>query len=225
MFAARPVHESGLDAGVAPGRGRPRIWGIWSRRRWLDVVLAVQPEPLDHFERVLLVLIYVRVCGFKESGGRLHRCVRRLDRPIALKAGDSHLDFDRSSHSATSKGSLGCEFIRSGANVEGDGVRSVALMSCYNLARPSSGRCALTEWPLRDAKNKFSALVNAALAGEPQLVTRRGQPAVVVLAADEYERLRLLDNAGASTLGELLLAIPQDGQGFERMVDSGSVPG
>ena len=75
----------------------------------------------------------------------------------------------------------------------------------------------MTEWPLQDAKNQFSVLVNAALAGEPQLVTRRGQPAVVVLAADEYERLRLLDNADAPTLGELLLDIPQDGQDFKRM--------
>ena len=47
----------------------------------------------------------------------------------------------------------------------------------------------MVEWPLQDAKNKFSALVNAALAGEPQRVTRRGQPAVVVLAAEEYDRL------------------------------------
>ena len=47
----------------------------------------------------------------------------------------------------------------------------------------------MTEWPLQDAKNKFSALVNAALAGEPQRVTRHGQPAVVVLATEEYERL------------------------------------
>ena len=75
----------------------------------------------------------------------------------------------------------------------------------------------LTEWPLQDAKNKFSALLNAALAGEPQLVTRRGQPAVVVLSVDEYKRLRLLDNADAPTLGELLLEIPQDDHGFERM--------
>ena len=50
----------------------------------------------------------------------------------------------------------------------------------------------MMEWPLQDAKNKFSALVKAALEGEPQRVTRRGQPAVVVLAAEEYERLRRL---------------------------------
>ena len=101
--------------------------------------------------------------------------------------------------------------------MEGAGIHSAELMSCYNLTRPSNGRYMLTEWPLEDAKNRFSALVNAVLAGAPQLVTRRGQPAVVVLAADEYERLRLLDNAGAQTLGELLLGIPQDDQNFERM--------
>ena len=60
-------------------------------------------------------------------------------------------------------------------------------------------------------------MVNAALAGEPQLVTRRGQPVVVVLAVDEYERLRRLEGAAAPTLGALLLDIPQDGQDFERM--------
>ena len=75
----------------------------------------------------------------------------------------------------------------------------------------------MTEWPLQDAKNKFSALVNAALAGEPQRVTRRGEPAVVVLAAKEYERLCRLEKANAPTLGELLLEIPQDDQEFERL--------
>ena len=54
MLTAGPVHEASLHAGIALGRGRPRIWGVWGRRRWFDIVLAVQPEPLDHFERVLL---------------------------------------------------------------------------------------------------------------------------------------------------------------------------
>ncbi|WP_417463023.1 type II toxin-antitoxin system Phd/YefM family antitoxin [Kordiimonas sp.] len=44
-------------------------------------------------------------------------------------------------------------------------------------------------WTIQDAKNKFSAVVDAALAGTPQEVTRRGKPAVVVLSADEYHRL------------------------------------
>ena len=69
----------------------------------------------------------------------------------------------------------------------------------------------MAEWPLQDAKNKFSELVNAAMAGEPQQVTRRGQPAVVVLAAEEYDRLRRLERTQAPSLGELLLEIPQDG--------------
>ena len=73
------------------------------------------------------------------------------------------------------------------------------------------------EWPLQEAKNKFSELVNAALAGEPQRVTRRGQPAVVVVSADEYERLCRLEEAHVPTFGELLLEIPQDDQDFERM--------
>ena len=75
----------------------------------------------------------------------------------------------------------------------------------------------MTEWPLQDAKNKFSALVNAALAGEPQRVTRRGEPAVVVLASEEYERLCRLERVDAPILGELLLEIPQDDGEFDRL--------
>lgn len=75
----------------------------------------------------------------------------------------------------------------------------------------------MNEWPLQDAKNKFSALVNAALAGEPQRVTRRGQPAVVVLASEEYERLCRADRANAPSFVDLLLAIPQGGEDFERL--------
>ena len=31
----------------------------------------------------------------------------------------------------------------------------------------------MSEWALQDAQNRFSTLVNAALAGKPQTVTRR----------------------------------------------------
>ena len=75
----------------------------------------------------------------------------------------------------------------------------------------------MPDWPLQDAKNKFSAVVDAALAGEPQRVTRRGRPAVVVLAVDEYERLCRLEKASAPSLAELLLDIPQDDGEFERL--------
>ena len=44
------------------------------------------------------------------------------------------------------------------------------------------------EWNLADAKNRFSELVTLALTKGPQRVRRR-KDSVVVLAAEEYERL------------------------------------
>ena len=69
----------------------------------------------------------------------------------------------------------------------------------------------MREWALQDAKNRFSAVVNAALDGEPQRVTRRGRPAVVVIAVDDYERLCQAEKAGAPDFIEHLLSIPQGG--------------
>jgi prevent-host-death family protein len=47
----------------------------------------------------------------------------------------------------------------------------------------------MRRWKLEDAKNGFSEVVRRAMASEPQLVTRNGRPAVVVVSAREYERL------------------------------------
>ena len=69
----------------------------------------------------------------------------------------------------------------------------------------------MAEWSLQDAKNRFSAVVNAALDGAPQTVTRRGAPAVVVLAVEDYQRLCRAGKAGAPTFIEHLLAIPTGG--------------
>ena len=74
----------------------------------------------------------------------------------------------------------------------------------------------MADWSLQDAKNRFSAVVDAAVAGTPQRVTRRDRPAVVVLAASEYERLRRLEKTAAPTLADLLIAIPRDDEEFER---------
>lgn len=46
-----------------------------------------------------------------------------------------------------------------------------------------------SQWSLQDAKNSFSAVVEAACKGEPQTVTKRGKPAVVVLSVEDYQRL------------------------------------
>ena len=69
----------------------------------------------------------------------------------------------------------------------------------------------MTDWPLQDAKNKFSELVNAALDGKPQRVTRRGVPAVVVLAVEEYDRLCRTESAERPNFVEHLVAIPKGG--------------
>ena len=44
-------------------------------------------------------------------------------------------------------------------------------------------------WQLQEAKQKFSELVRRAIDEGPQTVTRRGEEAVVVVAAEEYKRL------------------------------------
>ena len=62
----------------------------------------------------------------------------------------------------------------------------------------------MREWSLREATKNLSAVVEAALAGEPQSVSRRGKPAVVVLGVDEYERLRSLEKEAPPTFGRLL---------------------
>ena len=69
-------------------------------------------------------------------------------------------------------------------------------------------------WTLQDAKNRFSAVVEAALRGEPQAVSRRGQPAVVVVAAEDFARLT---RAAAARPGVLdhLRAMPEAPKGAD----------
>lgn len=44
-------------------------------------------------------------------------------------------------------------------------------------------------WQLQEAKSRFSEVVDRTLKEGPQLVTRRGEEAVVILAANDYRRL------------------------------------
>jgi antitoxin Phd len=67
-------------------------------------------------------------------------------------------------------------------------------------------------WSVQDAKNRFSEVVEAARR-TPQMVTKHGKPAVVVVDVEEYERLRGVERARAPSLADLLLAMPQhDGE-------------
>lgn len=65
-------------------------------------------------------------------------------------------------------------------------------------------------WTLQDAKNRFSAVVEAALAGTPQEVSRRGKPAVVVISVDEYQRLLAGAVARRESFTDHLMAFPGD---------------
>ena len=58
-------------------------------------------------------------------------------------------------------------------------------------------------WPVQDAKARFSEFLDACLAEGPQMVTRRGTEAAVLVPAAEWKRLQ----AGAKpSLKELLLS-------------------
>jgi antitoxin Phd len=70
-------------------------------------------------------------------------------------------------------------------------------------------------WSVQDAKNRFSEVVNAARR-EPQTVTKHGKPAVVVVDAAEFERLRSLERARAPNFVELLLSMPRADVNFPR---------
>ena len=47
----------------------------------------------------------------------------------------------------------------------------------------------MTAWKLEDAKNRFSEVVRRAGSEGPQLVTKHGREAAVVLGVEEYRRL------------------------------------
>ena len=44
-------------------------------------------------------------------------------------------------------------------------------------------------WQLQEAKTKFSQLINNAIQYQPQIVTKHGNNAVVVLSFQDYEKL------------------------------------
>jgi prevent-host-death family protein len=50
-------------------------------------------------------------------------------------------------------------------------------------------------WQLHEAKNKLSQLIDKALDEGPQLITRHGETAVIVLAYPEYKRLTGADES------------------------------
>lgn len=58
-------------------------------------------------------------------------------------------------------------------------------------------------WPVQDAKARFSEFLDTCLSQGPQMVTRRGAEAAVLVSAEEWWRLH---EAARPSLKALLLA-------------------
>ncbi|MFT4241587.1 MAG: type II toxin-antitoxin system Phd/YefM family antitoxin [Acidovorax sp.] len=79
-------------------------------------------------------------------------------------------------------------------------------------------------WPVQDAKARFSEFLDACLAQGPQMVTRRGAEAAVLVPAQEWRRLQ---SAAKPSLKQLLLSgqvradliAPERGQARRRPVE------
>lgn len=79
----------------------------------------------------------------------------------------------------------------------------------------------MSTWPVHNAKAQFSALLDACLADGPQLVTKRGAEAAVLVPIAEWRRLQA---AAKPSLKDLLLSpqhrgdipIPARGQAKRR---------
>ena len=74
----------------------------------------------------------------------------------------------------------------------------------------------MRRWPVQDAKARFSEFLEASLKDGPQIVTKRGVEAAILVPIEEWRRLR---DAARPTLKDLLLAespraeIPVPGRG------------
>lgn len=64
-------------------------------------------------------------------------------------------------------------------------------------------------WPVRDAKARFSELLETCLAEGPQLVTRRGHDAGVLVSIADWQRLQ---NRARPSLKALLLSDERRGE-------------
>ncbi|WP_298610558.1 type II toxin-antitoxin system Phd/YefM family antitoxin [uncultured Thiothrix sp.] len=78
-------------------------------------------------------------------------------------------------------------------------------------------------WAVQDAKSRFSELLDACLANGPQVVTRRGTEAAVLVPVEVWKRLQA---AAKPSLKDLLLSetgrgdlvLPERGQARRKRV-------
>jgi antitoxin Phd len=69
----------------------------------------------------------------------------------------------------------------------------------------------VSSWQLQEAKSRFSEFLDAALTKGPQVVTRRGVEAAVLVPIEEWRRLQ---SASRPSIKELLLSGPR----FENII-------
>jgi antitoxin Phd len=68
----------------------------------------------------------------------------------------------------------------------------------------------MRNWLVKDARAHFSDVIDGALGGEPQRVTRRGKGAVVVISEDQWRRASA--KRSGMSLGEYLSTYPLSDQ-------------
>ena len=90
-----------------------------------------------------------------------------------------------------------------------------------NPVPQASSHATLPAWKLGEAKARLSQVVRLATAGQPQRVTVNGRNAVVVVSADEFDRLQA--PLGAATLHDLLSQSPLNRLEFGRKSIRGPV--
>lgn len=75
-------------------------------------------------------------------------------------------------------------------------------------------------WQLQEAKNKLSQVIDDALTEGPQLITRRGEEVVIVLAYPDYQRL----TGGNESLYDFLRNSPLVGVDLDISRDDSPIP-
>ena len=48
----------------------------------------------------------------------------------------------------------------------------------------------MKKWPVQDAKNQLSQVIELANSEGPQTITRHGRPMAVIIAFDEFQKMR-----------------------------------
>jgi prevent-host-death family protein len=67
------------------------------------------------------------------------------------------------------------------------------------------------EWPVAEAKARFSEMIDRALSDGPQTVTRSGRRTVIVVSAEEWERR----TRRQGNLAEFFASSPLRGSGLQ----------